>query len=157
VFFDSPINRESGTAVTAFLGFSVFDFGPNYVRNVSANNSANGSIAAQAIFNGNGTAYPMMGTGTNWFFQFGYLLPKDLLGKNHGVLQPNIAVQYANWERLDDPMMVYDLTLNWYFKGHDNKLSLGYQNRPLYRESGNTIESYTRKGMLVLQYQIEIN
>ncbi len=157
LFLDTPINKQTGTAITAYLGYYNFDFGPNYVRNVSANNVANGTIASQAVFNGNGTGYPMMGTGTNWFFQLGYLLPKDLLGKNRGVLQPNIAIQYANWDKLDDPMMVYDLTLNWYFKGHDNKLSLGYQNRPLYRETGNNIEAYTRKGMLVLQYQIEIN
>ncbi|TNE71189.1 hypothetical protein EP331_10095 [bacterium] len=157
IFYDAPIGTN-GSAITSYLGFYQFDFGPNYVRNVAANNIANGTIASQAIYNGNGTAFPMVGTGSNWFFQLGYLLPKDLLGKDNGQLQPNIAVQYANWEKLDDPMLVYELNVNWFFKGHDNKLTFGYQSRPLFHVQANSeIKSYKRLGMFIMQYQIEIN
>lgn len=158
VFYDAPLPSQNGSSITAYLGFYHFDFGPNYIRNLSANNIANGTNSNKAIFNGNGTAFPMIGTGSTWFFQFGYVLPTSVLGKENGQLQPNIAVQYANWEKLDSPMIVYDLGVNWFFKGHDNKLTLGYQNRPLFKvKTNNKIKEYKRLGMLVLQYQIEIN
>ena len=54
-------------------------------------------------------------------------------------------------------MIVYDLGVNYFIKGHSNKLSLGYQNRPVFQYSNNQLKVDERKGMLVLQYQIEIN
>ena len=77
--------------------------------------------------------------------------------KNNLQLQPNIAVQYSDFEVLDDAMVVYDLGVNCYFKGHSNKLSLGYQNRPVFQDINNQLKVDERKGMFVLQYQIEIN
>ncbi|MGV8945317.1 MAG: porin [Lutibacter sp.] len=150
VFYDAPLNKEKGTAITTYLGYNNNDFGPNYIRNVGANDITSGGTS----FNGSGNDFPMMGTGNTVFFQFGYLLPK---AKNNARLQPNIAIQYSDFEALDDKMIVYDLGINCYFKGHDNKLSLGYQNRPVFKNLNNQLKVDERKGMIVLQYQIEIN
>ena len=148
LFYDAPINKEKGTAVTSYLGYYNTDFGPNYIRNVGSNDITSGGTS----FNGSGNDFPMMGTGNTLFFQLGYLLPK---AKNNSQLQPNIAIQYSDFDGLDDKMVVYDLGINCYFKGHSNKLSIGYQNRPIYDKIAKTVSE--RKGMFVMQYQIEIN
>lgn len=150
LFYDAPINKEKGTAITSYLGYYNTDFGPNYIRNVGANDITSGGTS----FNGSGNDFPMMGTGNTLFFQLGYLLPK---AKNNSQLQPNIAIQYSDFDALDDKMVVYDFGINCYFKGHSNKLSLGYQNRPIYQNSNNKLKVDERKGMFVVQYQIEIN
>jgi len=58
-------------------------------------------------------------------------------------------------------MMVYNLGINYFIKGHSNKLSLNYGNRPIFHNNNNNnnnnLKVDERKGMLVLQYQIEIN
>jgi len=150
LFYDAPLNEEKGTAITSYLGFFSTDFGPDYIRNVGANDITSGGTS----FNGSGNDFPMMGTGNTVFFQFGYLMSK---AKNNIQFQPNIAVQYSDFDVLDDAMVVYDLGVNCYFKGHSNKLSLGYQNRPVFQNINNQLKVDERKGMFVLQYQIEIN
>lgn len=150
LFYDAPLNKEKGTAITSYLGFFSTDFGPDYIRNVGANDITSGGTS----FNGSGNDFPMMGTGNTVFFQFGYLLPKT---KNNMQFQPNIAVQYSDFDLLDDAVVVYDLGINCYFKGHSNKLSMGYQNRPVFQDINNQLKVDERKGMFVLQYQIEIN
>ncbi|UQD54876.1 OprO/OprP family phosphate-selective porin [Flavobacterium sp. K5-23] len=156
LFYDVPLNKEKGTAITSYLGYFDTDFGPNYIRNLGANDYTSGGTS----FNGSGNDFPMMGTGNTVFFQFGYLLPKNFLGKENliGKIQPNIAIQYSNFEALDQSMLVYDIGVNLFFKGHSNKLTLNYQNRPIYL--ANTLGELKvdeRKGQIVLQYQIEIN
>lgn len=153
-FLDLPLNKATGTAITSYLGYLSTDFGPNFVRNLGANNPVNGSNPSELVFNGRGNALPMMGTGTTIFWTFGYLLPKNFIVREQQQLQPNIAIQFSEFEKLNDPMILLDIGVNWLIKGHSNKLSLGYQNRPLF---DNNLDAYTRKGMVVMQYQIEIN
>lgn len=158
LFMDLPISKESGTALTAYLGYYKFNYGPNYLRYSGSNNPANGVVANKASLNGSGNAFPLMGTGNTIFTQVGYLLPKELLGKENGQLQPSISIQYSNFEALDQAMILYDFGMNWFFSGHDNKLTLDYQARPIYTlDSSNqkTVSKYY--GMWVLQYTLEIN
>lgn len=151
-FLGLPLNNRDD-ALTSYLGFYSTDFGPNYIRNLGANDIAD---ASGSSFNGGGNDFPMMGTGETVFFQLGYLLPK--FKKSSHRIQPNIAVQYSDFEALDDPMVTYDLGVNYYLKGHSNKLTLGYQDRPIFNENDlGEIKKTSRRGMLILQYQIEIN
>ena len=149
-FYDAPINKEKGTSITSYLGYYNTDFGPNYIRNVGANDITSGGTS----FNGSGNDFPMMGTGSTLFFQLGYLVTNK---KNNNKIQPNIAIQYSDFDALDDNMIVYDLGVNCYFKGHNNKLTFGYQNRPVYQYINNQLKVDERKGMFIMQYQIEIN
>jgi hypothetical protein len=68
----------------------------------------------------------------------GYLLSKNFLGKEASQtrVQPNVAIQYSDFEGLNEAMVVFDLGVNL-FLGHANKLTLNYQNRPVYQ--ANTI------------------
>ncbi|OIQ27563.1 MAG: porin [Bacteroidetes bacterium MedPE-SWsnd-G2] len=151
VFLDQPLNTEKGTAITAYLGYFNTDFGPDYVRNIGANDYTSGGTS----FNGSGNDYPMVGTGDTWFLQFGYLLGK---GKQTFQFQPNIAIQYSNFDGLEDAMTVYDIGINMLIKGHDNKLTLSYQGRPIYVENNmGELVVDERRGQIILQYQISIN
>jgi hypothetical protein len=63
-------------------------------------------------------------------------------------------LQTASYDRLDKRMTVFDLGINWLIKGNTSKLSLDYQNRPVYSlVSDNLIRNSSREVQLVLQYQ----
>jgi hypothetical protein len=53
---DAPIDTEEGTAITSYLGYFDTDFGPNYIRNLGANDYTSGGTS----FNGSGNDFPMM-------------------------------------------------------------------------------------------------
>lgn len=156
VFYDTPLNTDKNTAITIYAGYFHTNFGTDYIRNLAANSYTEGGTS----FNGAGNGFPMIGTGDTFFFQFGYLISKYLLGKEtfRGQLQPNIAIQHSIFDALSDPMTALDLGVNWYFNGHNNKLTWGYQSRPIFNKntSGDVVKT-NRKGMVVVQYEIAIN
>lgn len=149
-FLNLPLSN--GDAITAYLGYYDYDFGKDYIRNVGANNPTS---SGGTDFNGSGVAFPMIGTGTTWYLQFGYAFEETkLLGESY-VIQPNIAIQTSNWDALNEQMTVYDFTINFLQDGkHNNKLSLGYQHRPIFDINALEVKNY--KGMAVLQYQISL-
>ncbi|MBS1634546.1 MAG: hypothetical protein JST26_01400 [Bacteroidetes bacterium] len=155
VFYDSYLNKEKQNAVTAYAAFLNYDFGPNYLRNAGAMNTATG-VAGISSFNGAGNAFPLIGTGQVVYAQAGYLFRHDLL-KSQGTLQPYASAIYANYQKLKDPVLVYDLGINWIMSGQNSKLSLDYQSRPIFNTdvNGDVRETKSaRRGMVVLQYQV---
>ncbi|HOZ86838.1 MAG TPA: hypothetical protein PL029_03720 [Bacteroidia bacterium] len=155
IFYDSYIDKDKQNAVTAYISFLNYDFGPNYIRNAGAMNTANGVVGA-ASFNGAGNAFPLIGTGQVIYAQGAYLFKKDLL-KKQGTLQPYVSGMYANYQKLKDPVIVYDIGLNWIMSGQNSKLSLDYQSRPIFNTNANGEISETksaRRGQVVLQYQV---
>jgi hypothetical protein len=152
---DSFLNLPlvNGHAITAYLGYFDYDFGKDYIRNVGANNPTTGG---GTDFNGPGVAFPMIGTGTTWYMQFGYAFKQTEIFNQSMIIQPNIAIQHSDWDALNDKMTVYDFTTNFLINGsHNNKISLGYQYRPIF--DAVTIEQKDYKGMAVLQYQISFH
>lgn len=155
VFYDAPVDEEKGTAITLYASYSINDFGKNYVRNLGVMNPANG-VNNLGSFNGAGNAFPMIGTGTTFYTQAGYLLKNNLLG-TWGTLQPYAATQISDFDLLHDTMLMYEGGLNWLLEGHRSKLSLNYQSRPVFTQDLNgDYQSQTRAGMWVLQMQVLI-
>ena len=155
VFYDAPLDKEKGTALTVYAAGIDYDFGPNYLRNAGAMNPANG-VNAQGTFSGPGNNAPLIGTGQVYYIQAGYLMKKDLLSKL-GTVQPYGQLIVSDYDRIEKPIVIYDIGVNWLQSGHRSKLSLDYQSRPVLAQ-GTTQklvknESDSRKGMLVLQYQ----
>ncbi|KAB1067676.1 porin [Tamlana haliotis] len=150
-FLNLPLKNQQ--AITAYLGYYNFDYGKDYIRNLGANNPTNG--VENGDFNGAGVAFPMMGTGSTWYFQWGFAFQKNKIFNQVVVIQPNVAIQHAKWNALNDPMTVYDFTVNFLMSGsHNNKISLGYQYRPIFDTVG--LNNIDYKGMAVLQYQIAL-
>lgn len=156
LFYDHPVNKEKGTALTLYGAFSNFDFGPGYLRYGGVMNPTNGLLPGAYQAGNNGNAFPMIGTGQIVYLQGGYLMKKNLLG-DQGTFQPYADMMLANYERLSGPMAVYEVGMNWLINSHAAKMTLGLQNRPVFNPDleGNLIEQ-GRKSMLVLQYQIGI-
>lgn len=155
VFYDSYLNKEKQNAITAYAAYLNYDFGPNYIRNAGVMNTANGTVGASS-FNGAGNAAPLIGTGQVIYAQGAYLFKKDLLGKN-GTLQPYVSGSYAMYQKLKDPVLIYDIGVNWIIAGQNSKISLDYQSRPIFNAdiNGDIHETKNaRRGQIVLQYQV---
>lgn len=151
-FMDLPVGPDH-TALNAYLGYFNLNYGPQYIRNNGIMNPANG-VVGEASFSGPGNAFPMFGTGRLVYAQAAYKLKDNLLG-SQGTLMPYATLTRAQYDRLADPTMVYSVGLNWLIEGHVSKLSLDYQNRPVYENTtANKPGVIGRRGAIVLQYQV---
>jgi hypothetical protein len=155
VFLDLPLNKEKQNAITSYLAYNYFDLGVNYVRDVGVMNPGNG-VNANGTFNGSGDAFPMVGTGSTLYFQIGYLMKKELIGKS--TFQFFGATQISDFERANDSMLMYEFGFNWLTAGtHNSKVSLNYQDRPVFSSDAlGNLNQTNRKGMIVLQFQVMI-
>ena len=146
-FIDTPIS-ERNDAITAYVGFNNIYLGNDYIRFVGANSIFGGGTS----LNGKGNDTPAVGTGSSLFLQFGYLLPK---WENCDIrVQPNASWRIANYKALNSNVNIYSVGVNTYFKGQKSKLSLAYENRPIFSTTDKKVS--TRLGTFVLQYQIEL-
>ncbi|GJH39537.1 hypothetical protein RCZ04_00870 [Capnocytophaga sp. HP1101] len=146
-FMDTPIS-ERNDAITAYVGFNAISLGSDYVRFVGANSIFEGGTS----LNGAGNASPAVGTGSSLFLQLGYLLPK---WEDCNIrIQPNAGWRFANYKALNSNVNIYSVGVNTYFNGQKSKLSLGYENRPIFDATDKKVD--TRLGTFVLQYQIEL-
>lgn len=156
VYYDAPLNKEKGTAFSLYASYSNYNYGTNFIKVTGPDNPANGSSKTSSAFEKSnyGNAFPYIGTGNVAYLQTAYKFRNKLLG-DQGTLQPYFDLQYARYDRLSDPMYVYDIGLNWLVYGHNSKITLNYQSRPYFApdSSGALVES-ERKGQWVIQYQV---
>jgi len=151
-FADMPL-QDNKFALSAYAGYFNTDYGHNYIRNNGIMAPANGSNDP-TIFNGGGNAYPMFGTGRSVYAQVGLRLPPNLLG-DQGTLMPYASYRRSSYDRLADPVNVYDAGVNWLINKHQAKLSFNYQLRPIFEQQPNsTIEHASNANSAWLQYQI---
>ncbi|WP_264512591.1 hypothetical protein [Flavobacterium sp. N1719] len=150
VFYDAPVGKK-GAAISCYGTFVNYDFGNKYYRNAAIMNPANGTTNTN-LLNGSGNGFPMYGSGTVLYAQIGYKFKDNLMGKT--TLMPYASVQHANYDRLYDTMNYYDVGVNWLLAGHNSKLTVSYQNRPLYTANGDLTD---HMGALVAQYQVFLN
>lgn len=152
LYYDAPANADKGTALSAYAGYFNLDYGPDYLRYNGIMNPANG-IVNGPFAGSQGNAFPMFGTGKVIYTQLGYLLRKDLLGEA-GTLMPYASLMSGHYDRLNDPMNVINIGINWLLKGHSSKITVDYQNRPVFEGSGTDLVRAGNKSQVVLQYQI---
>lgn len=167
VFYDAPINKETGTSLSFYVAYLYSDYGKNYVRNQGVMNPADGgqaysgqsavtgNVSPRMYNSGGGSAFAMNGTGSTVYAQLGYKMKDDLLGE-HGTLMPYVTTQLSGFQYFDYKIMsTFDIGINWLIKGHHSKFSLDYQNRPYFsQKAGESPKQTTRRGMVVLQYQV---
>ncbi len=152
LFLDMPINKAKGTALSVLATYYNYDFGTNYIRNLGILN-LHGSAATTNSWAGGGNAQPTIGTGSIFYVQAGYQLPKL---KNGTAFMPYVTVTNKNFEALADPSTQYGLGLNYFITGHNAKITLEYQTRPVYKlnTGNNAIERTGYRGELILQTHI---
>ncbi|AHJ97541.1 hypothetical protein [Hymenobacter swuensis] len=150
-FFDTPINKETGTAFTAYAVYYNYNMGPNHVRFIGAANPGWGTDARR------GNAVPHSGTGNVGYVQAGYLLPKSLLGPKLRV-QPYASHLLAGYEGLrtssgeQKNVNIFDAGANFYVDGHNAKFTLNYRARPDFTDVNNV----NYKPEITLQTQVAL-
>lgn len=156
LFYDAPLNKEKGTALSVYACYSNYNYGTNFIKVAGPDNPANGSSNTTTPFDkfNYGNAFPMLGTGNIEYLQAGYKL-KDKLFGNMGTLQPYYTLQYAHYQGLTGTMYVFDVGINWLIMGNISKITFNYQNRPYFAQNGTgTYIQNSRKAEWVLQYQL---
>jgi hypothetical protein len=160
VFYDVPINRVSGTAFSLYACFSNYNYGYNFVKVTGPDNPASGSANTSTPDKQNfvqanyGNAFPYLGTGNTGYLQTAYKFKDKLLG-DRGTIQPFFDIQYSRYDRLKDPMYVFDIGFNWLIYGNNSKITFNYQNRPYFapNSAGDLVDS-SRLGEFVIQYHV---
>lgn len=156
VFLDMPINKAKGTALSLLATYYNLDYGTNYLRNLGILNLHGTAAGTTNSFAGGGNAQPTIGTGSIFYVQAGYQLPKL---RNGQAFMPYVTVTNKNFERLADPSTQYGLGMNYFITGHNAKITLEYQTRPVYKvntANNNAIERTGYRGELILQTHIFI-
>lgn len=158
-FLDIPIDKNVGTALSAYAGYFNTNYGPKYLRYNGIMNPATGQNRmnlAKDVGPQYGNSYAMFGTGNVIYAQCGYLLPESFMGLK-GQLLPYVSMISAEYERLGTTRNVtYDIGLSWLLHGHKAKFSLDYMNRPGILVLPDAHETTERKQSLTLQYQLMI-
>lgn len=154
IFMDMPVNKQKSDNLTMYTAYTYSDLGNNYLRNVGAMNPSSSVSPGASSFNGKGNAYPLIGTGHTLYFQAGYMLPKSIFGQRGITLQPYFDVQASQFEKLNSWMHCYNAGVNLLLVGNKAKLSLNYQNRPVF--SNTSFEQNARRSAVVLQWQVAI-
>ena len=160
-FLDMPLNKEKGTAISAYAGFFKTDYGKNYLRFNGIMNPANATTYGKLVKDAGsmyGNALPMFGTGNVIYSQVGFLCPKDWL-KEHGQLMPYLSLTSAKYDRLGNSRWnTFNAGINWLIQGHKAKISLDYQNRPgvllTSVQNADVVINDGRKHTITLQYQV---
>lgn len=155
-FLEIPFHQKKKTAINLYTALFNYDFGPNYIRLIGANNPGYALDPAKASFNGRGNAFPLSGTGNTWLTQAGYLFPEMGSNGKWGQLQPYFMTQLSNFDRLNSTMFYVDLGVNWFFNGHLSKLSFNAQQRPIFIDQGEGLERIENRYQFILQYQVRI-
>ncbi len=156
VFYDTPLSKEKGTALSLYSCFSSYNYGTNFIKVTGPDNPANGSSKTTTSFeNSNyGNAFPYLGTGNIGYLQTAYKFREKLLS-DQGTLQPYFDFQYSHYDRLADPMYVFDIGVNWLIYGNNSKITLNYQNRPYFApDSNGALVQNSRLAEWVIQYQV---
>lgn len=151
-YYDAPLNKATGTAISAYATFINFDHGPGYLRNQATMNPVTGTNSP-TLMNGSGNGYPSFGTGNLLYAQVGYKLRNNLVGTT--TFLPYASLQHAGYERLDKAMNYWEAGFSWLLKGNTSKLTFAYQNRPIYDQQTAGDATLTgRKAAFVMQYQV---
>jgi hypothetical protein len=154
-FYDVPLKPARGNAISAYAGFFSLDYGPGYLRYNGIMNPADGTLTGMPA-GSQGNAFPMFGTGKVAYAQVGYLFRRELFGPNHGTLMPYASLMHGDFERLSDRVDVWNAGASWLITGHNTKITLDLQRRPVFENSGNNLSQRGFRNQVVLQLQIFI-
>ncbi len=150
-YLDMPLNKEKGTAISAYLSYYNYNFGPNYIRNIGILNLHTAPVGTELSWAGGGNAQPTIGTGSIIYANAGFLLPT--LKNGHKVM-PYTAFTYKDFERIGEASAQYDLGLNYFVVGHNAKITLQYSTRPAYNVVNGEVARNGSKGEFILQTHV---
>jgi hypothetical protein len=156
-FYDTYLGKNKDWAFSLYGAYNYMNYGPNYLRELGPMNPGQAVAAGTPTINGAGTNYPMIGTGHVGYLQTGFMFPKKWFSKKENptfTMMPYFSAQVAKWDRLNDIMATFDAGLNFLFDGHRYKMTINYQNRPVFNNTSFGVMQ--RNSMVNFQFQIAI-
>ncbi len=150
LFVDLPFYSS---ALTAYLGFFDYDFGPNYIRNIGMNNPSTGKKANE-YFNGSGNSFPTIGTGQILYGEVGWLFNDLIFPEKFGNLQWYATGQLSYYEALADPVTNLGSGINYVNPTERVKITLGAQFWPVF-QGEDVIEFEELKHAFILKTQFK--
>jgi hypothetical protein len=156
VFYDTYLGKNKDWAFSFYGAYDYMNYGPGYLRELGPMNPGQSVAAGTPTINGTGSAYPMIGTGNVGYVQTGFAFPKKWFGgeKSTFTMMPYFCAQVAKWDRLNDVMATFDGGLNFLFDGHKYKMTINYQNRPVFNNTN--FSQIQRNSMVNFQFQIAL-
>ena len=157
VFYDTYLGKNKEWALSLYGAYNYMYYGPKYLRELGPMNPGQSVAAGTATINGTGSAYPMIGTGHVGYIQSGVMFPKKWFSKDGSgtfTMMPYLCAQVAKWDRLNSVMATFDAGINLLFDSHKYKMTINYQNRPVFNNTNFT--QMQRNSMVMLQFQIAI-
>lgn len=151
-FTDLPIGRPSQEmALTFYTAFYRYNFGKNYLRNISIMNPGDTdyNYTGNKALEGPGNARNLLGTGNLWYTQLGFVLPKF---SETIKLQPFVSYTMKDLEGLNEIGSYFDIGANLFVFSQSAKISYQYSSRPLYDQVDKKI--FDRKGEHILVFQL---
>ncbi len=138
VYLDIPIGKTS--SITWYAGLFYFDYGPNYLL----------SYGTMDLF-GNSLSEPQQGTGIALHSQIGYVLP---IRQNNGhTTQVYASAVYRDFEAIENSNVHIDAGINYYFAGHNAKVTIEGQFRPVL---DNLMNDYYYRSIIIFKTQVFI-
>jgi hypothetical protein len=155
-FLDIPVgNKKKNMAITAYAVYYNYNYGPNYLRISGTMNTGSVNAATPAtdrVLEGPGNARVLTGTGSIFYTQAGFLLPK--LKGNKVRIQPIASIAYKDMDALKAGGTFWDAGANFFIDAHNAKITAQYSSRPLY--DATTKDLKDRKGEMILQFQVAL-
>ncbi len=148
VFADLPLRNKG--ALTSYLSYGYYFFGPDYLRNMSTMNVSRLATNA-SLLQGAGSSQWKVGTGHIVRGEWGYLFPKEFLKTR---IQPYGAVSWKNFEALGEDSFQFDAGANFLMHAHNIKWTLQYSTRPVYMQTDGQNRIHEYKGQFILQTQL---
>ncbi len=157
VFYDTYLGKNKDWGFSLYGAYNYMNYGPGYLRSFAPMNPGQTIASGNPQLNGTGTAYPMLGTGHVGYLQTGVMFPKKWFSKKPNstfTMMPYFTTQIAKWDRLNDVMATFDAGVNFLLDGHKYKMTINYQNRPIFNNT--SFDVMQRNSMVNFQFQISI-
>ena len=148
LFYEHPVYQK--TTITLYAAYFNHDLGPDFIRQVGANNPAE-THAGSGFLNGKGNSALVTGTGQIYFLQGAILKSFQSRG-----FQLYGSCAHADMQALSKRLVHWETGINYLIDGHRSKLTLGYQNWPLVKKVGDRTSTEDRGHSIILQYQFKI-
>ncbi|MEM6524568.1 MAG: hypothetical protein AAGF85_18505 [Bacteroidota bacterium] len=142
LFYEDRVYKD--IVLTSYLSYHHHNLGPNFVRQIGANNPADGYVPGSSM-NGKGVSRFVSGTGDIMHLDLALLKPLK-----SSSIQCYMTMDLVQLQALKDNVLNLETGVNFLFDGHRSKINLGYQNWALVHEESR--KSYRRNSAFVIQY-----
>ncbi len=146
-------SKEKEMSLSLYSVYYYNDFGKNNLRvnGIMNPGTADPNYTGVVAAEGFGNAKYLIGTGSIWYTQTGFLLPNF---SNKVKLQPFVAYHYKDLKGLNQVAHFYDIGTNLFVFSQNAKIVAQYSSRPLFDKT--TKRVFDRKGEFLLSFQVAL-